>query len=178
MSLSTTQSWSSLNLLIALHWLENEDVLFGQLHMSLTMWPCLTLILSLCLVSDLHSNQIHLHPPDWGQAALAFFVLGLMNGLPSLQHLAGGYTAFQVTSSWYGPPRVCAPAVTLKHFSHSTHTRVSHAQVYIFPSWRAKLCLTPLGALVLSSGRVHSRPFLCACWMNKGNKQKETVEGI
>lgn len=39
MSLSKTQSWSSLNLLIALHWLENEDVLFGQLHMSLTMWP-------------------------------------------------------------------------------------------------------------------------------------------
>lgn len=178
MSLSTTQSWSSLNLWIALHWLENEDVLFGQLHVSLTMWPCLTLILSLCLVSDLHSNQIHLHPPDWVRLPLPSSCWSFWMDCPHCSTWQVATQLSRVTSSWYGPPCVCAPAVTLKHFSHSTHTRVSHARVYNFPSWRAKLCLTPLGALVLSSGQVHSRTFLCACWMNKGNKQKETVEGI
>lgn len=186
MSLSKTQSWSSLNLLIALYWSENEDVLFGQLHMSLTMWPWPSvLILSLCLVSELHSNQIHLHPSDCVRLLLPSSCWSIWVDRPCCcTWRVVGYTSFQGHFLDEAPadmplPRVCAPALTLKNAFLIALTLVFHMLGYISSQAEGQSCALFLeGHWCSAQGGYAAGPSLRACWMNRGKGQKEMVKGI
>lgn len=171
---SKTQSWSSLNLLIAFHWLENEDVLFGQLHVSLTMWPWPSvLILSLCLVSELHSNKIHLHLPDCVRLPLPSSCWSIWEDRPCCHTWqVFGYTSFQGHFLDEAPadralPRVCAPSVTLKNTFLIALTLVFHTLGYIFSQAEGQNCALFLEGLWCSAqARYAAGPsYVLAEWM-------------